>query len=532
MTEFDADTNSANCVLCLIEVSIPLATLAPLPLSIMYPHEILHPMPVRYLKRKMTQFESNSEPASKRTQQSTDQMPALLSMENIYPEQHCCLCASLKGKERSKSILFEPLESLEPLDNHQPPTIEYLTTNSQLKAWLDAIPDHRILSPSNGLPQSADPIRPTSCEAESNFFQHQRPANDLDSIAQRAQLTSTALRNMALPESVFAKSVASQSIISTNKAPGTSDNIYLDTLYSHGIILDLSGRKIPEELLPLKSRILQRRGSPELDERAVFAVMDVAEELAYSSEGPMNRILRTPMFPLEYGGLAEGGNTQWNTIALPNNSLCDNKLSAPKPDIYLAYPRGARSPWTVEQNNVVNYPRVKPYSQPAKRNTFPSLSVELKAESSGGVLTTAELQAAGSGSHSVNAMRRLLEEAVTTGFEADLVQDTISFSIVSSHRQAILYLHWYDPKNTRFVMSYLKSYSSFEADSIRGCNNAVKNIIDNAQGPRKLKIGKLLTSLAPLRGSWSTQVTNPSTPNSCFSGDLGARKRDRDLNVE
>lgn len=86
-----------------------------------------------------------------------------------------------------------------------------------------------------------------------------------------------------------------------------------------------SGRKIPEELTPLKVRILQKRSSPQLDDEAVFAVMDAAEELAYNSEGPTNKILRTPMFPLGYGGLVEGGNTQWNTVAMPNNPQCDNK---------------------------------------------------------------------------------------------------------------------------------------------------------------------------------------------------------------
>ena len=52
--------------------------------------------------------------------------------------------------------------------------------------------------------------------------------------------------------------------------------------------------------------------------------------------------------------------------------------------------------------------------------------MELKAESAGGVLTTAEAQAAGSGSHSVNSILWLLEEAKTAGLaEVDLMQDTV-----------------------------------------------------------------------------------------------------------
>lgn len=259
--------------------------------------------------------------------------------------------------------------------------------------------------------------------------------------------------------------------------------------------------------------------------------MDVAEELAYNSEGPKNKILRTPMFPLGYGGLVEGGNTQWNTVAMPNNPQYDNKLSAPKPNAYLAYPRDSSSPWTVKQNNVVNHPRVRPYSQLAKGNTFPSLSLELKAESASGVLTTAEAQAAGSGSHSINSILWLLKEAQAAGLtEVDLIQDTISFSVVSSHRQAVAYLHGLDPKEKHFYMSYLRLYSTFEVDGIRGCNNIIKNIIDNANGPRKIKIGEALVTLEPVKGSWNPQptATNPPTPNTSFSGDPRPRKRGRD----
>ena len=122
--------------------------------------------------------------------------------------------------------------------------------------------------------------------------------------------------------------------------------------------------------------------------------------------------------------------------------------------------------------------------------------------SAGGVLTTAEAQAAGSGSHSVNSMRWLLEKAKAAGLtEVDLMQDTVSFLVVASHRQTVAYLHWLDPKEKHFYMSYLRSYSTFEADGIQGCNNTIKNMIDNAQGARKNQIGKALVTLEPITGS-------------------------------
>lgn len=502
----------------------------------MHHHEVLHPTPVRNLKRTLIDLEVDLEPASKRTRLSLDQLPTPPhSIQDRYPEQLNSLCDSSDWRERLKSSL------LKPLDNHYPHTTKQLTANPRLSAWLDAVSHPRADScPASprifSLPSSpfgshyVQLKRPQSCEARFDLVRHKRPASGLDPKPKRARLTLTALQRMSQQESQYAESLVPRSNSSSNKAPGTSDAAYIDTLYSHGIVMDLSGRKIPKELTPLKERILQKRSSPQLDDSAVFSVMDAAEELAYNSEGPTNKILRTPMFPLEYGGLVEGGNTQWNTVAMPNNPQCDNKLSAPKPDAYLAYPRGSKSPWTVKQNNVINHPRVRPYSQPAKRNTFPSLSLELKAESAGGVLTTAEAQAAGSGSHSVKSILWLLEEAKAAGLtEVDLMQDTVSFSFVSSHRQAVAYLHWLDPKERHFYMSYLRSYSTFEADGIRGCNNTIKNIIDNAKGPRKIKIGEALVTLEPIKDSWNPlpTVTNQPTPNSSFVGDPRSRKRGR-----
>ena len=503
----------------------------------MHPYDILHPTPVRHLKRIVSDLEFGSEPASKRTRLSPDQLPTPpYRAQDEHPEQSSRPCDSSDWRERLKSSL------LRRRDNHYLPTTNQFTANPQLRAWLDSVPCPRaescpaiprIVSPPS-CPSRSDYAgfnRPRSCEARFDFVRHKRSASGSDPKPKRPRLTLTALQNMSQQESQHAKSLVPRSNSSSNKAPDPSDPAYIDTLYNHGIVMDLSGRRIPEELTPLKERILQKRSSPQLDDEAVFEVMDVAEELAYGSEGPTNKILRTPMFPLGYGGLVEGGNTQWNTVAMPKNPQYRNKLSAPKPDAYLAYPRGGRSPWTVRQNNVINHPRVMPYSSPAKRETFPSLIMELKAESAGGVLTTAEAQAAGGGSHSVNTILWLLQEAKAAGLtEVDLMQDTVSFSVVSSHRQAVAYLHWLDPKEKRFYMSYLKSYLIFEADSIRGCNNTIKNIIDNAQGPRKIKIGEAPVTLGPIQDSWNPQpsVTKPPTPSTSSSGNPRPRKRGRD----
>lgn len=518
------------------------------PSNAMSSHVVLCPTPVRDFKRTLAELDFDSEPASKRTRLSPNPLPTPpYSTQNEHPKQSSPFCDPPDWRQRLKSSL------LRPLDNQYRPRTKQLRANSQLSAWLNAVPyprsDSCPASPHTYSPPSCSSLsdhieleRPQSCPAHFDLVRHKRPASGsfaLDSIEpkrKRARLTLTALQEMSQQQPQNAESAGPPSnSSSSNKPPGTSDAAYMDTLFGHGIIMDPSGRKIPKELEPLKERILQQRSSPQLDDEAVFEVMDTAEELAYSSEGPTNKILRTSMFPLGYGGLAEGGNTQWNTIALPNNPKCDNKLSAPKPDAYLAYQRGQKSPWTVEQNNVVNHYRVRPYSQPAKRNTFPSISFELKSESAGGVLTTAEAQAAGSGSHSVNAVLWLLEKAKAAGLtEVDLVKDTVSFSIVASHRQVVAYLHWLEPKAKHFYMSYLRSYSTFEVDAIRGCNNTIKNMIDNANGPRQITIGKALVTLEPVIDSWNPQPagTNPPTPNPSFSGEPRPRKRGRGSQVQ
>ena len=106
----------------------------------------------------------------------------------------------------------------------------------------------------------------------------------------------------------------------------------------------------------------------------------------------------------------------------------------------------------------------------------------------------------------------------------------MSFSVVASHRQAVAYLHWLDPEEKRFYMSYLRSYPIFEAESVRGCNNTIKNIIDNAEGPRQVQIGKALVILEPLTSSWNAQLTAPTKPptlDASFSGDSNHWKRAR-----
>jgi len=115
---------------------------------------------------------------------------------------------------------------------------------------------------------------------------------------------------MSQQESQFVENLVSRFNFSSNKASDISDATYIDTLYSHSIVINLSERKISEKLTSLKEQILQKRFLSQLDDQAVFAIIDAAKKLAYNSENSTNKIFRTSMFSLGYGGLVESGNTQ------------------------------------------------------------------------------------------------------------------------------------------------------------------------------------------------------------------------------
>ena len=143
----------------------------------------------------------------------------------------------------------------------------------------------------------------------------------------------------------------------------------------------------------------------------------------------------------------------------------------------------------------------------------------------------AENQAAGSGSHSVNALLWLLREAGT--YDNSSLTDTIAFTITMSHREAIFYLHWYSEVDRRYYMSFLQSYSSVSPKDIRACNNTVKNIINYGLGARKTGIGTALEALFPFPQHWKQArppSTGPLTPGTSLA-EPNKKKRGEENNM-
>ena len=369
-----------------------------------------------------------------------------------------------------------------------------LPTDSLVDAWISAV------FCSDSRPTSPPSDRPSTCPAIVDVSKDQRTPPSLAAIKQISQQPSQHGEN------------GSGSVTSQSGKPGTSHPLYRGTLYDNFITLDYSGRQMPEELRTFAStQILKQRASPQLGDEAVSKMIDTVEELADSTEGPTAKLIRTDMFPFERPGVAEGGNSPWNTVALPNNPQYQYNVYAPMPDIHLGYPINQRSHWSYAQSSVITHPVARHYAQPARGNTFPFLMVEMKSEAAGGTIYVAENQAAGSGSHSVNALLWLLKEAGT--YDSSSLKDTIAFTITMSHREAILYLHWYSETDRHYYMSFLESYSSVTPEDIRACNNTVKNIIDYGLGARRTAIGKALQALFPSPQHWK-QIRPPSTTQS------------------
>lgn len=497
---------------------------------------ILCPKPERPHKRALADTDFDDLPVSKHARRSQPRLPTPSTHDQCSESPHP------PPRPRSSSLENPDTSSLRPNKRHQLQSPRFEPTSDQqlqvtrfgsappwptralsnkrrrpevspdspVDTWISAVfsPDSCPIDPPSD--------RPSTCPAIVNVGRFKYTPLSLAAVLQMSQQP---------PQ--HAESQAPGSGVSQNGRPGTSSPLYRDTICNHGITMDFSGRQLPQGLREFANEyILKQRASPQLKDEMVSQIIDTAEELADSSEGPINKLLRTAMFPIDHAGIAEGGNTPWNTIALPNNPQYEYALATPKPDAYLGYSRGQRSSWSTSQYNVISHLRARPYTQPGRGNTFPFLVFEMKSEATGGVLYAAENQAAGSGSHSVNALLWLFEEAQKTGLcDTNLAADTVCFSFVMSHREAILYMHWRCTNDKRFYMSRLRSYSTFEADEIRACNNAVKNIVQNALGARKMKIGNALMALFPIPEAWNPVRARPPTPASSFTNDPRPSKK-------
>ena len=457
---------------------------------------ILSPWPVRLHKRPLSDIDPESDFESKRLRQ---QSPSPVWAGNHLSEVPRSTSASPLPRSVGRA-LEDPNPVRAPVREHYHLQI---SSDSRVVAWLAE------KSGQNPWPGDPPNNRPKSCPAI------------LDNCISTPVSLAT-IRQMSQKQD--GQNPGTGSAASQSGKPGTAHPLYRGLLYNNYISMDYSGRKMTKGLKEdADIQFLAQRKSPQLDDDSVSKIIDTAEELADSSEGPTSKLLRTPMFPIERHGIGEGGNAPWNTLALPNNHQYEYELSAPKPDLYLGYSTNQRSDWSYPQSNAIDHAMARPYTQPARGNTFPFFMVEMKSEAAGGTLYVAENQAAGSGSHSVNALLWLFKEAG----QSHSTKDALAFTVTLSHREAIFYIHWYSADDQRFYMSFLESYSTVKPNDIRACNNTVKNIIDYGLGARKTTIGSALQALFPFPEHWKQSrpaSTAPSTVDTLSTGSARPSK--------
>lgn len=222
----------------------------------------------------------------------------------------------------------------------------------------------------------------------------------------------------------------------------TSHPDYRSILRNNSIYIDYTGAKIPQELREfLNSNILKPPSDP-LADGAIDEAVKTATELADSTESNIYDLVGTAILPVKRSDVGRGGNTPWYPDTLPKSQAYEIPLALPKPDIHCGYLTGQRSTWTVEENTVIDHPRAKNITQPAKGNCFPFFVVEMKSEAMGGNLWQAENQAAGSGACCVMIKRWLYREAYPTSEEQPLI-GSIAFTSCMTPREAVFYVHHY-----------------------------------------------------------------------------------------
>lgn len=377
--------------------------------------DVHHPEPVRACnKRLFSELEPEDVPASKHPRLSPFPSPSL-SVQDEHSNVSEPSCRSSSAPSRSKS----PSKR-----THQDLTSDYASSTKRRRLQFPTCADNidtwisEISNTSTDRSQSCPPA--IGASASSIVKNKYRPVS-LATIQKMSQ------------QAIYAENQGLGLGPSQSGKPSTTRSMYRRCLRNNFISMDHSGREIPAKLRDYTKDILKRRGSPQLDDDSVSNVIDVAEDLTESPEAPTLKLLRTAMFPLQRSRIAEGGSTPWNTTALPRNPDYIYALSAPKADAWLGYTSNdEKAGWTSEQSNVLSHPTARPYVRPATGGTFPGFMIEMKADSTSGTFWHAENQAAGSGSHSVNALIWLLNEARLP--ETSLLMDTISFSAVVSHR--------------------------------------------------------------------------------------------------
>lgn len=292
---------------------------------------------------------------------------------------------------------------------------------------------------------------------------------------------------------------------------------------ANGLVIDNTGRKIPRDVQELVTKHLRKaRDSARLSEEDVDQVLQSIMEVWDTPEPTMSDIIAPPLFPLSAAGLAQGRDILWSTKPLPRQSAYPYALPAPQTDRHLGFPTTLKSTWTLEELAVADHVNMRPYSQPTKENIFPSFLVEGKSEAQNGTLYGAEGQLASAGAHCVNSWMHTLD--LLDPNRTHLSADAIVFSVAVSQRQAVAYVHYFNPDDAIFYMSYVDNFYFVEA--VQKCRDHVMNVIDWLLTTQQPMVRDALQRLHAMTKAWKKGRSAPSAVDEAaesFGGSEGSR---------
>ncbi|KAL7921795.1 hypothetical protein ACQKWADRAFT_114158 [Trichoderma austrokoningii] len=279
----------------------------------------------------------------------------------------------------------------------------------------------------------------------------------------------------------------------------TSSPMYRSTQKMNGIIIDNFGTKIPQDVQALVTKhIRKRRGSPRLGDDEQAKIIQSIEEAWDSTKPMVSDIIAPPLFPLNAPGTAQRRDALWSTKPVPRSSDHPHALPAPKTDRHIGFWTSLKSDWTREELAAADHPKVRPYSQPTQENLFPSLLFEVKSETTRDTLYEAESQLATAGAHRVSSLTWMLDQ-VDPG-RSRSSGDALIFSAAVSQREAVMHVHYYNPEDKMFYMSYIDSFHF--AKDVQGCRDHVKNVMDWLLEIQQPIIRNALKNLHPLTKVW------------------------------
>ena len=279
----------------------------------------------------------------------------------------------------------------------------------------------------------------------------------------------------------------------------TSSPMFRGTLKMNGVDIDNLGTKIPPEVQELVDRhVRKERKSPPLGSEDRDRIREQVGKVWDKAEPMVSDILKTPLFPLEAPGIAEGRDILWSTKPLPRNPDYPYGLPAPKTDRHFGFPTSQDSDWTVQELAIADHPKVRPYSQPTRENLFPSYLVELKSEATNGTIYAGEGQVALGGVHRVSSLLWMLDQVDQSRTRSSA--DALVFSAVVSQREAVAHVHYYNPKDKTYYMSYIDTFP-FLKDA-QGCRNHHKNVAEWLVEIQQPIIKDILARLQPIAKLW------------------------------